>query len=166
MKRTIKQLSRYEMLVIATEYANTPCSASGDFFSERYGVSKNTFYSILHKAIIESIVTIDVARQIARKASYNTRQHGGEGAEIRTNRVYNEDIKQRENFRFGREEAKKWVEMYADSKDTLEIFCRKNFLSPILLQRAIVDVSTYNWITSEYLDKLMLKAWKSVVIMT
>ena len=68
MKRTIKQLSRYEMLVIATEYANTPYSVSGDFFSERYEVSKNTFYNILHKVIIESIVTLDIAKQIAKKA--------------------------------------------------------------------------------------------------
>lgn len=158
MKRTIKQLSRYEMLVIATEYANTSYSVSGDFFSERYEVSKNTFYSILHKVIIESIVTLDIAKQIAKKATYNTKKHGGEGAERRTFRVYENDIKLRESFRFGREEAKKWTEKYADSIENIETFCRRNFLNIIIFKRALFDVITYAWVTPEYIEKLMSKA--------
>lgn len=158
MKRTIKQLSRYEMLVIATEYANTPYSVSGDFFSERYEVSKNTFYNILHKVIIESIVTLDIAKQIAKKAVYNTKMHGGEGAEIRTFRVYENDIKLREHFRFSREEARKWTEKYADSTENIETFCRRNFLNIIIFKRALFDVITYAWVTPEYIEKLMSKS--------
>ena len=77
MKRTIKDISRREMYAMAQEYAETDYLLSGNYFAERYEISTSTFYAVLHKAISESLVSIEIARKITQKAAYNFRSAYG-----------------------------------------------------------------------------------------
>lgn len=157
MKRTIKDISRREMYAMAQEYAETDYLLSGNYFAERYEISTSTFYAVLHKAISESLVSIEIARKITQKAAYNTGRHGGEAAKTRIFRVYQDYIRERETYRFDREEAKKWVRLYIDSEDDIEAFAKKKLLNLKILKRALYDVVTNSWLGAEYIEKLREK---------
>lgn len=157
MGRSIRQLSRYDMLVIATDYAQSPCFYSGDFFSEKYGISKSTFYSVLKKAIVESIVSIEVAKQIMEKAACNTKQHGGEGAEVITRHAYKNKLEERQFFRFDQKEAELWAKRFADSDEDMYTFCNRNCVHIKLLCQAIGDVICNSWLEPEDIDRLKAK---------
>ena len=157
MKRTIKDISRREMYAMAQEYAETDYLLSGNYFAERYEISTSTFYAVLHKAISESLVSIEIARKITQKAAYNTGRHGGEAAKTRIFRVYQDYIRERETYRFDREEAKKWVRLYIDSEDDIEAFAKKKLLNLKILKRALYDVVTNSWLGAEYIERLREK---------
>lgn len=157
MKRTIKEISRREMLSMALEYAETDNLLSGVYFAERYEISTSTFYAILHKAISESLVTIEIARKIAQKAACNTARHGGDSAKTRTYRVYQDYIRERSTYRFEKAEAKRWAESYINSKDDVETFAKHNYLDLKILKRALYDVVVNNWLNIECIEKLKEK---------
>lgn len=160
MKRKLKELSRREICVIAMEYSSTSNEKSGDYFSKRYNISTATFYNVLHKAILESIVNEKIARIIAKKAAYNNQIHGGEAAKRRTLSMYEELIKESKYHRLGRDEAKKWVTLYIESDLNIDDFSKENCIEVILLKRALYDAIIYSWIDDEKVNMLKEKTKK------
>lgn len=149
MGRTIRSFSRRELYEMAIHYVESPAKYSGDFFADMYGISKSTFYHILHKVVEESIVSIEVSKRIAEKAAENTFKYGGKGAEIVTYESYNRSIERRKVFRFGKEEAKRYVSAYIASNQTLENFSFNNYMQPQTLLFAIYDVTINVWLPKE-----------------
>ena len=157
MKRKIKDIPRRELSIIAKEYAMTPNSKSGEHFSEKYRISVSTFYKILHKAVLESMVTEDEAKLISKKAASNAERHGGEGAKIQTLETYNKLIKARKDYRFEKEEAKKWCKRFIISEYGIGEFCKNYCLEVFILRRALADSIEYSWISDEELSMLKEK---------
>lgn len=162
MKRTIKDFSRRQIYDIALEYANSLPKYSGDFFAEKYGISKATFYHILHKAVEESIVSLSDANDIARKAAQNTVEYGGSGASILAYEAYERYIKKRDTFRFSKEEARYWTKAYANSEESAANFAFKNFMQLCTLKYAIYDVVINSWIKYEEIKKAEERLFKNV----
>lgn len=145
-KRKLKDLSRYEMSIIAKEYATSSMLYSGEYFMRTYRISSTTFYNVLHKVIVESIVPENIARLIANKAANNNERHGGDSAKRRTLDMYEELIKARKSYRLQRAEAKKWVLKYLESEFDIETFSKRNYLEVSLFKRALHDAVVNSWI--------------------
>lgn len=156
-KRKLKDLSRYEMSIIAKEYATSSMLYSGEYFMRKYRISSSTFYNVLHKAILESIVSESVARMIANKAATNNERHGGDGAKGRTLDMYEELIKSRKSYRLQRAEAKKWVLKYLESEFDIETFANRNYLEVSLFKRALHDAVVNSWIDDIKVKQLQEK---------
>lgn len=156
-KRKLKDLSRREMSIIAEEYASSSCFYSGEYFTKKYRISSSTFYNILHKVILESIVRESIAQRIAAKAASNNERHGGEAAKQRTIDMYRELIEKSKTYRLGREDAKKWALNYLESPHDIDYFAQMNYLKPILLKRALYDVIVNSWLNDELVSRLYEK---------
>jgi hypothetical protein len=154
MARKIKDIPRKEMKAIAVEYANTPFNHSAEVFMEKYNIRESTFYNIRHKAILESMVTENVARMIQNKASANSKKHGGEYARIRTFNTYEYLLNQRKAYRLKVSEAKKIVLRYIYSDIYLETFAQNNCVDVVLLKRALRDAVVYGWISNKQVKLL------------
>lgn len=155
--RTLKDLSRHEIKVIAEDYAYSSVTKTGEFFAERYDITLSTFYNLLKKAITESIVSETTAKAIANKAAENTERHGGSGARRRTLDMYNSLIASRKSFRLNRSEAKKWTKIYIESELFIEAFSRHYYIDSVLLKRALKDSVINGWITDEEVNLLKEK---------
>ena len=155
--RTLKDLSRHEIKVIAEDYAYSSVTKTGEFFAERYDITLSTFYNLLKKAITESIVSETTAKAIANKAAENTERHGGSGARRRTLDMYASLIASRKTYRLNRDEAKKWVRKYINSTLFIETFARENYIDVYLLKRALRDAVINGWITDEEINLLKEK---------
>ena len=158
--RKLQDLSRREMYIIAKDYAMTSQANSGGVLNEKYQISSSTFYNVLHKAILERIVTENVARIIADKAANNNYNHGGEGAKIRTLEMYEDLIKKSKTHRLGRADAKYWTLNYIESELDLKTFAFANHLNEVLLKRALYDTVVNCWIDNKAVEQLKEKTKK------
>lgn len=95
-KRTARDFSRSQIKHIAEQYANSPLQYSAEYFSVEYRISKNTFYTLLDKAVVESIVDLKTVDYMQRKASGNSSGHAGIPAAVRSLKHY-EHLKMKRN---------------------------------------------------------------------
>ena len=160
MARELKDFSRREIKEIAEEYANTPYKKSCEHFMEEYNISESTFYNVLHKAVVESIVSTTFARMIQNKAAANSERHGGINAKKRTFNAYEHLINKRTGFRFKVAEGKKLVLKYIYSEATIEVFACDNCVNLLLLKRALRDAVVFSWITNNQVKLLEEKTRK------
>ena len=160
MKNDLRTLTRCEIYFIAKEYAESKIEQAGEHFAEKYQISESTFYAVLHKAVLESIVSCDVARKIQKKAAENSRLHGGKYAQIRTFNTYEELINRRAKYRLKREEAKKIVRKYIASDLFLEPFSKNYYVDAVLLKRALSDVIVYSWVSDDEVELIKEKTRK------
>lgn len=158
--RSIREVTRNEMYCIAKEYANTPGERNGQFFSEKYNLSESTFYAILHKAVLESIVSIEIARNIQRKSADNSYMHGGKSGQKRTFYMYERLINKRKICRLRKEEAKRLIRSYLLSELSLKAFADAYFVNELLFKRALADAVVYSWINDKEVEILKEKTRK------
>lgn len=160
MARILKDLSRREIKEIAEEYANTPFCKSCEYFMDEYNISESTFYNVLHKAVLESIVSESTAKMIQNKAAGNSERHGGVNAKKRTLNTYEHLLNQRTGFRFKVSEGKKIVLKYISSEKPIEIFAYDNCVNLRLLKLALRDAVVFAWITNKQVKLLEEKTRK------
>ena len=160
MKR-LKDFSRKTIREIATEYATTSLVYNHSYFEKEYGISENTFYNILSKAIIESIVDDGIAKRIGEKAAENSKQKAGEHAAIRTKRHQEHLLLKRKAFKFSKKEAKKIAINYSKSSFDKKQFCKANIIEVRLFDNALVRAITENWVDDGCYERIKVKALKN-----
>lgn len=157
-KRTAKDFSRNMVNKIATKYAQTSGEYSYNFFCREYGVTKHTFYAILERAIIQNIVSLDIATKIAAKAKANSEEKAGVGAGIRSERHYEYLFLKRKEYALNESESIMFTQKYADSKLPKNEFCEANYISVELLNRTIFKVIAENFVEDDIVAKLKEKS--------
>lgn len=160
MKR-LKDFSRKKIREIATEYATTSLAYNHSYFEKEYEISEATFYNILQKSIVESIVNDEIAKCIGEKAQANSNQKAGEYAKIRTKRHHEHLIMKRKTFKFSKNYAKKIAIMYSKSNLDKKSFCNANVIHARLFDDALVRAVVENWIDDGTYEKIKAKAFKN-----
>ncbi len=160
MKR-LKDFSRIKIREIATEYATTSLAYNHSYFEKEYGISDTTFYNILKKAIIESIVDDEVARRIGEKAVENSKRKAGEYAAIRTKCHQDYLLLKRKAFKFPKKKAKEIAINYSKSSFNKKQFCDTNIIAIKLFNDALVRAITEKWIDDECYERIKSKALKN-----
>lgn len=157
MKR-LKDFSRSQIKKVATEYATSDLACNHSYFEREYDISDSTFYNLLDKAIIESIVDEDIARKIGNKAAANASTKAGESAGIRSKLHNSHLMMKRKNFKFSKVEAKKMAIKYAKSSLSKEAFCKSNCITKKLFDDALVRAIAECWIDDKTYEEIKSKA--------
>lgn len=157
MKR-LKDFSRQQISSIAIEYASTPLMQSHLYYEKKYGISKATFYNILEKAIIESIVNEEIAKNIAKKAEKNSYKKAGKFAAARTKHHQEKLLLQRKEFKFSRKNAKKIAISYSKTRINKEEFCKANLIPTKLFDDALFEAIVQNLIDDKCYERIKNKA--------
>lgn len=160
MKR-LKDFSRKKIREIATEYAMTSSAYNHGYFEQEYEISEATFYNILCKAIVESIVNDEIAKCISKKSEENSREKAGVYAGARTKRHQEYLMMKRKTFKFSKNYSKKIALMYAKSKLDKKSFCYVNVIHPRLFDDAVVRAIVGCWIDDKAYEKIKAKAFKN-----
>lgn len=143
MKQRIEQFTRKEIKQIAEAYANTNIEQGvATSFCERFKIQgSGLFYKILKKAVIESIVSDEVARKMAKKAAENSEKYGGgKAARSRTESSYRNAFEMRKNFRFSDSQIKGYAMAYAKVPRDMspEEFASINCMTVALLEKTMI----------------------------
>ena len=157
-KRTAKNFSRKKIWEIATEYANTVDAYSRDYYSREYGISYSTFYTLLERAVIESIVDEETVQNMARKAGNNAAGKAGEGARRRSEKHYEYLLLKRNMYILPKTEAMEYTIKYAYSAYDKRIFCKENYIGTKLFNRTVYKAVLENWVSDEVVIKLKEKS--------
>lgn len=157
-KRTAKQFSRKKIWEIATQYANTESAYSRDYYSREYSISYGTFYSLLERAVIESIVDEETVQKMAKKAGNNAAAKAGEEARQRSEKHYAYLLLKRKVYMFPKVEAVEYTIKYAYSAYDKKSFCKANFIDTKLFDRTVYKVVLENWVSDEVVSKLKEKS--------
>ena len=136
--RSVSELSRAQMKIIAENYASTSNEISGGIISKQYELSKGTLGRLLKKVVIEHIVTEEVAMKIAIKSAENAEVHGGVGAYTRVINAYHRYLKERRTFRFDRNTEAELVTEYANSPVSPKDFWESHTMDRLLFNRTLV----------------------------
>ena len=136
--RSISELSRAQMKIIAENYASTSNEISGGIISRQYELSKGTLGRLLKKVVIEHIVTEEVATRIMIKSAENAEVHGGVGAYTRVTNAYHRYLKERRTFRFDRNTEAELVTEYANSTVSPIDFWQSHTMDRLLFKRTLV----------------------------
>lgn len=160
MKR-LKDFSRKQIREIATVYATTELACNYSYFEKEYEISETTFYNILKKAIIESIVDDEIAKQIGRKTEKNSAKKAGKGAGIRSRRHQEDLLLKRKAFKMKKSEAIKIAIRYSKSNFNKKQFCLVNIITIKLFDDALVRAITENWVDDECYERIKSKALKN-----
>lgn len=157
-KRTATNFSRKQIWEIATKYANTNCAYSRDYFSREYDINYSTFYKLLERAVIESIVDEATILRMADKAAHNSDNKAGEGARKRSQKHYEYLILKRKVYILPKKEAINLTTNYANSVLAKPAFLRNNFMDAKLFDRTLYKAILENWVSDEVVEKLKTKS--------
>ena len=160
MKR-LKDFSRAQIKKIATEYAETDLQYTHSYFETEYEMSESTFFNMLDKAIIESIVDSEIAIKIGEKAAKNSEEKAGEYAAKRGRKHNSHLMMKREIFKFSKTEAKKIAVRYAKSPLSKKEFCKQNAIEVHLFDDALVRTISENRISDDIYQLIKEKALKN-----
>lgn len=157
-QRTAKNFSRKQIWEIATEYANTNCAYSRDYFSREYDISYNTFYKLLERAVIESIVDEATILRMADKSAHNSDDKAGEGARKRSQKHYKYLMLKRNVYILPKKEAIVLTTNYANSVLAKSAFLRNNFMDRKIFDRTVYKAVLENWVSDEVVEMLKSKS--------
>lgn len=160
MKR-LKDFSRKKIREIATEYATTNLAYNHSYFEKEYEISEATFYNILQKSIVESIVNDEIAKCIGKKAQANSEQKAGKYAGIQTKRHQEHLLMKRKTFKFSKSYATKIAIMYSKSNLDKKSFCHANVIHSRLFDDALVRAVVERWIDDKAYERIKSKAFKN-----
>lgn len=160
MKR-LKDFSRKQIREIATVYATTELACNYSYFEKEYEISEATFYNILKKAIIESIVDDNIAKQIGRKTEKNSAKKAGRSAGLRTRRHQEQLLQKRKEFKMKKGEAIQTAIRYSKSTFNKKQFCIVNIIAIKLFDDALVRAIIEKWIDDECYERIKSKALKN-----
>lgn len=155
-KRTARDFSRSQIKHIAEQYAITPLHYSAEYFSIEYKISKTTFYTLLEKAVVESIVDLKTVDYMQRKASGNSAGHAGVPAAARSLKHYNHLIMKRNIYLPSRQEATRITIDFAKSNLSMSQYAKKLCISSDsdLLKRIIRSSVANNYVAG-YVEELL-----------
>lgn len=159
--KKVRDFSRAKIKKIATDYANLDLKYSHTFFEREYEISEAVFYSIIRKAIVESIVDEQTVKRISKKAAQNSQDKVGEKAGMRTKKHQEYLALKRKVFKFPKKEARAIAYSYSESELTKQEFCKKNEITTKLFDQALVESIVNNWIDDIAVELLKNKALKN-----
>lgn len=157
-KRTARDFSRKEIWMIASLYASTSPEYSSEYFSREYETSRDTFYTLLEKAVIENIVNDDTVSRMEMKAIHNAEAKVGDMGIARTKRHYNQLRTRRKEYMLPKKCAEEITTQYANSGYSKKQFCLINFITNALLCRTIRQAIIKKWVSDDVVEKLMSKS--------
>ena len=162
---TVKDFSRKKVYEIATLYSEGLYTYH-DFCSE-YDASQTTFYAVLSRAVVEQIVSYDVAESIKHVSASNSVQkvevisRNGKKANDagqRGLRAWKKRFIRRERFQFPKKEAIEIAEAYAESPLSQQEFGEQNYIPVKLLSQTLKRAIILNWIPDGLVESLEYKA--------
>ena len=154
MGRNAKDFSRCDVKNIALEYASSKDEVSASYFCEMYNITEGVFYSIIKRAVVESIVNDETARTIAKKASRNSGARGGEGGRIRSVYKHERLMHERSKFEFTIKEKIWYATQYAKSASYVDA---KTFMIQHSMTRALFDRTICSAIVDGYVSDIVAK---------
>lgn len=157
-KRTAREFSRKKIWEIATQYASTDYAYSRDYFSREYDITYKTFYTILERAVIESVVDEKTVMDMASKSAYNAATKGGKSAKERSLRHYRYLMLKRNKYMLPKWEAIQLITRYSNSEFAKKTFAALNFIEPKLFDRTLYEAILENWVSDEVVEKLKKKS--------
>lgn len=156
-KRTARDFSRYEISKIAKAYANTPINYSCEYFSREYRISIRTFYTLLEKAVVESIVDDSIVDLMQAKAMGNSEIKAGLPGAIRSQKHY-EHLKMKRNIYCpSKSNAAKLTIDYANSTLHIASYAKKICMTPEALKRIIRTSVAEKYVSQSIVDLLKEK---------
>jgi len=156
--RQLRDFSRSKIKEIAEEYANTTLEYTCSYFKKTYGMSRGTFYNLIEKAIIESIVDENTAFKICSKSNQNSIMKVGEQAGARADKHYIYLMLRRRQFRFSKKRAKEIASEYSESSLNKKEFCEKNAISIKLFDKTLKTSIVEGYISYKCFERLRDKA--------
>lgn len=166
MSYTARDFSRKQIYEIAKLYSTGNYSYQ-DFMKE-FGCSHNTFYAIINRAIIESIVSNEVMKAIELVAVFNsTNKLESEtkdlelvrGVEYRGKRSAMCRRVKRLSYICPKKEAVLLIKQYINSPKPKVEFCKHFFITTRLFDRTLKHSIIYGWITLKTVELLRQKAY-------
>lgn len=157
-KRTARHFSRKEIWMIASLYASTSLEYSSEFFSREYEISRDTFYMLLEKAVVENIVDEITVNNMQLKAGLNANAKVGEIGRCRSEKHYIKIKNKRKSYILPKDEAIEITTQYANSGYSKKQFCLINFMTNALLCRTIRQAIIQNWVSDDVVERLMSKS--------
>lgn len=155
-KKTARDFSRVQIKHIAEQYASTALDYSAEYFAREYKISENTFYTLLKKAVVESIVDLNTVDYMERKASGNSAGHAGAAGSIRSLNHYRHLKQKRKIYLPSNKECAKISTEFANSKLSMSQYSKKMCIaSDSDLLKRIVCHSTDKSLLSTQVVKLL-----------
>lgn len=160
MARKVKDYSRSEVKKIAMGYATTGDDFSATYFASLYGIPQQHVYSAIKRAIVESMIPVNVVKLIAAKSARNSTKHGNYAGNLNTLDKYRQLVERRKNFQFSLEQKEYYAIEYANSDQAVDmrVFSDINCMSKSLLQRTLVSAIVDNVVSDAVVEKLYIKA--------
>lgn len=124
-KKTARDFSRVQIKRIAEQYASTALDYSAEYFAREYKISENTFYTLLEKAVVESIVDLKTVDYMERKASGNSAGHAGAAGSIRSLNHYRHLKKKRKIYLPSNKECARISTEFAKSDLAMSQYSKK-----------------------------------------
>lgn len=157
MSNKIKSFTRQEIKDIAEEYARNDVSRS--YFSEKYFISETTFYNMLDKAIIEHIVSFDMALRMKKRAISNKKKRlntTSKGIKSTENH-YHTLFEKRKAFLFTKKERVRILTEFANRnlKESKVAFCEANIFDLELLEKLLIKSIVYDELPKKVYSKIL-----------
>ena len=170
MERKASEFTRNECRKIAISYATSIDDLSASYYARLYNTSTTVIYSIIDRAVIESMIAENVISLIVAKSGRNASMHGGEHGRKQSYDKYKRLMERRANFEFTRATKEYYTIEYVNSDEVIDmkVFADINCMTTKLLQKTLVSAVVDNIVSEEIVDKLYKKAlqhnpsWKVV----
>lgn len=170
MKHTAKDFSRKEIHRIATAYSTGKYTYI-DFLDEYPGCSRSTFYDIISKAVVESIVSDATMEAIEVVAVNNSHDRMENISEQFANDVACRGRKCNSNRRKRRESyiksyipqkhtAIEWINECIATQGSIIEFCKSHYIPVQLFNRAFKNAIIKYWIRLDVIEQLRQKAYR------
>lgn len=166
MSYTARDFSRSQIYSIAKSYSTGNYSYH-DFMKE-FGCSQKTFYAIINRAIVESIVSDKMMEAIEVVAIFNSTcklesetkdLELVQGVAYRGKRSAICRRVKRLSYICPKKEAVLLIKQYINSPEPKIEFCKHFFITPKLFDRTLKHSITHGWITLETVELLRQKAY-------
>ena len=160
MKRKVKDFSRSEAKNIAIHYATTSDDLTASYFAMLYNTTSEDIYSILRRAVVESMVSDRVVSLIANKSGRNSAERAKVIGQTKSYDKYQRLMERRAKFQFSREKREYYAIEYANSDPaiSLRVFAELHCMSRSLLQKTLVSAIVDNVVSDEVVERLKEKA--------
>lgn len=166
MAYTAKDFSRGQIHNIAKSYSTGKYSYH-DFMNE-FGCSQGTFYSVINRAIVESIVsdsimeaieTVAVANSACKVDDETANEQLVIGAIYRGKHCNTRRRLKRASYVCSKKETIFLIEQYLASNEPKAKFCEKFYITTKLFDRSLKHAIIYSWINLTVVNQLRKRAY-------
>lgn len=166
MAITVKDFSRKQVHDIAKSYSTGKYSYHN--FMDEFGCSQNTFYSVINRAIVESVVSDSIMEAIEAVAVGNSAckvddETANEQLVIsaihRGKHCNTRRRLKRASYVCTKKEAIFLIEYYLASNEPKAKFCKKFYITTKLFDRTLKHAIIYSWINLPVVNQLRQRAY-------